>query len=222
MNISSVLRDHGVGTGIKPEGTAVPQDVLSGKSFINKDGKQVGAMPNRTGNVTGRSISRSGTTLRIAPQTGYYGDTSNVQWSDPSWVADNIKQDVSIFGLPGNLQPRYYATGTVSVSSIKVDGFIYMTGYSTSSYAAEVAGLTFAPKEVRFYYTLGSGNAYVSIAFSEALPPGFNIITGSVRSDESNIYGSTLYKLSGAAYISSTGFRLPVSSAGSYTWIATT
>lgn len=101
MNISSVLRDHGVGTGIKPEGTAVPTDVLSGKTFINKDGKQNGSMLYRTGNVTGKSISRSGTTLRIKPQTGYVDDSSNVQWSDPNWIAGNIRQGVSIFGLAG-------------------------------------------------------------------------------------------------------------------------
>lgn len=84
-------------------GTATAPDVLTGKTIGTEDGIIDGTMPNRTGHVTGQSISRSGTTLRIRPQVGYYdGSSSNsVQFADTNFVAGNIANGKSIFGLTG-------------------------------------------------------------------------------------------------------------------------
>lgn len=77
----------------------------------------------RTGHVTGQSISRSGTTLRIRPQAGDYpGDPNNsVQWSDPNWIAENIRAGRSIFGLSGTLElGKKFASGSVTTSNTKI------------------------------------------------------------------------------------------------------
>ena len=65
------------------------------------------ATPPRTGHVTGQSHSRSGTTLRFRPETGYYpGDAGNsVQMTDANFVEENIKEATSIFGLTGTFNP---------------------------------------------------------------------------------------------------------------------
>ena len=157
-------------------GNAQPSDVLSGKTFTNDQGEQVGTMPNRTGHVTGQSISRNGTTLRIQPQAGYYpGDSGNsVQYSDPNWVAANIRNGVSIFGLPGTLvEGKPFATGsgtsdgsaTISVSGLSfqpqwiivelraASGYVQRAVYIESNYP------TFHPPNNRSYNDLGGNTA---------------------------------------------------------------
>jgi len=105
--------------------------------------------PTRSGHVTGQSISRSGTTLRIRPQPGDYpGDSGNsVAWDDPNWVAVNIREGVSIFGLVGTLAPgKKFASGSGTVGANNI---------------ISVNGLGFRPKiiiaETSHNY-LGSGN----------------------------------------------------------------
>jgi hypothetical protein len=80
-----------------------PSKVLEGTTIAGT----AGTMPNRTGHVTGQSISRSGTTLRIRPQPGYYpGDAANsVQINEPNLLPENIRQGKSIFGVSGSLVP---------------------------------------------------------------------------------------------------------------------
>ena len=93
---------------IGAEGDARPEHVLSGKTFSNDEETGIsGTMPNRTGHVTAQSLSRSGTTIRLRPQPGYYdGTTGNsVQRSDANFTAANIRQGVTLFGITGTLTP---------------------------------------------------------------------------------------------------------------------
>ena len=46
---------------------ATAGQILSGRRAVVNGGEVIGTMPNRTGHVTGQSISQSGTTLRIRP-----------------------------------------------------------------------------------------------------------------------------------------------------------
>ena len=130
--------------------------ILSGREAFVNGAQVIGTMPNRTGHVTGQSISRSGTTLRIRPQPGYYpGDSGNsVAWDDPNWVAENIRQGVSIFGLTGTLvegiQPVHltsnggghngtnwvtHAKFTMSVSAnVICSGYIYELNNNGTAY----------------------------------------------------------------------------------------
>jgi len=94
--------------GSDSAGNATPGDVLSGKTFSNgEDTDLVGTMPSRTGHVTAQGFSQSGTTLRFRPQPGYYdGSTGNsVQRTDANFIAANIRQGVSLFGITGTLIP---------------------------------------------------------------------------------------------------------------------
>jgi len=131
-------------------GNAQPSDVLSGKTFTNDFGEQVGTMPNRTGHVTGQSISRSGTTLRIRPQPGYYpGDSGNsVQYSDPNWVAQNIRQGVSIFGLAGTLE--------VGIKAAKGNG-------TTNNGIVTVSSLAFQPRYILATLNSGGNTLYLAV-----------------------------------------------------------
>ncbi len=90
-------------------GDAAAANVLSGKSFSSDIAGRAaaGSMPNRTGHVTAQGSSYIDTTLRFIPQPGYYpGDAENsVQISDASWVAENIKPGVMIFGKMGSFSP---------------------------------------------------------------------------------------------------------------------
>ncbi len=118
------------------DATATAADLLAGKTAYSQYQKVVGTMPNRTGHITGQSISRSGTTLRIRPQQGHYpADTANsVQWSDPNWVAENIPEDLSMFGLQGVMvRGKKFATGTA------------LTTRSSGYIRISVRGLTFKP-----------------------------------------------------------------------------
>jgi hypothetical protein len=94
--------------GSDSAGNATPGDVLSGKTFSNnEDTELIGTMPNCSGHVTAQGLSRSGTTLRFRPQPGYYdGSTGNsVQRSDANFLAENIRQGVTLFGITGTLVP---------------------------------------------------------------------------------------------------------------------
>jgi|GEM_PF-2551194 len=85
-------------------GDATAGNVLAGKTIGTDAGLVTGTMPNRTGHVTAQSISRSGTTLRLRPQPGYYAaDSSNsVQISDSNFIPGNIREGVNLFGLSGS------------------------------------------------------------------------------------------------------------------------
>ena len=137
------------------DATATPADILSGKTAYGAEGtKMTGTMPNRTGHVTGQSISRNGTTLRIRPQAGYYpGDAANsVQFSDPNWIAANIRQGVSIFGLTGTLTPMLAAYGTTLSNSsavTTVSGLAFRPSYVIAIMKVNTAGATSA---LRIYY----------------------------------------------------------------------
>ncbi|RPK29879.1 phage tail protein [Paenibacillus xylanexedens] len=121
---------------IRSTGNATAADLLSGKTASNVNGPLTGTMPNRTGHVTGQSVTNSGTTLRIRPQQGYYpGDSANsVQITNANFLAENIALGVNLFGLLGTLAINHLAYG--SVSSVTSGGLISLT----------VPGLTFDPK----------------------------------------------------------------------------
>jgi len=194
---ASTLNVNGLGANLQGEGgsgNAQPADVLSGKTFSNDDGDQVGTMPNRTGHVTGQSISRSGTTLRIRPQPGYYpGDNGNsVQWNDPNWVAQNIRQGVSIFGLAGTLvEGKKFASGSgdignqyqLTVSGLDFRPFLVVLNfrYSTSTKGTIIMTdgnyLLFDSTSPDTSAVIGWTNSFESGYFYEVPNTNYNYIT---------------------------------------------
>jgi len=103
----------------------------------------------RSGHVIAQSISRSGTTLRFRPQEGYYpGDVANsVQWSDPNWIAANIPDGISMFGLQGTKMIPVFAEGQASLNRepTPASGYYY--------WVLKVRGLSFKPNWISFITT---------------------------------------------------------------------
>lgn len=129
MDISSVLKDHGIGGGGALKGDAVATDVLSGKTFSNANGnKNTGTMPNN-GAVT---ITPSTVNQTIAQ--GYHNG-SGVVVGDADLIPSNIKDGVNIFGVVGNqmFTGKKWASGNVTA-----DGSNNFT----------VTGLAFAPANI--------------------------------------------------------------------------
>jgi len=102
-NIKAGATVGGVAGTFSSDGNATAAQILTGRIAYVNGAKVTGTMPNRTGHVTGQSVSRSGTTIRIRPQAGYYpGDSGNsVQISDSNFIAANIVSGKTIFGLAG-------------------------------------------------------------------------------------------------------------------------
>ncbi|SCY93096.1 hypothetical protein [Alkaliphilus peptidifermentans] len=122
-------------------------DISIGKSaFANGGNKIIGTMPIRTGHVDAQAISRSGTTLRLRPQAGYYGGSSSnsVQLTDANYVAENIKKDISLFGLTGSLKEGIFALLTPDIThNLPVTTVDSITSISISS-----SSLNFKPTQI--------------------------------------------------------------------------
>lgn len=93
-------------------GNATASDLLSGKTASTDAGDIVGTMPNKVG--SGTIITPS--TSDIAIPQGYYGGVlaDGKVKGDANLIAENIKKDVSIFGVIGSLTSEKKATGTVT------------------------------------------------------------------------------------------------------------
>jgi hypothetical protein len=140
-NIKAGVSVGGVAGTFTSDATATAAQILYGQTAYVNGSKITGSMSNRTGHVTGQSISRSGTTLRIRPQPGYYpGDSGNsVQWNDPNWVAQNIREGVSIFGLTGTLTERKFESGRVTAA---MTGVIDVSRLSFQPVLVVIQGIT--------------------------------------------------------------------------------
>ncbi|CAM4014945.1 tail fiber protein [Geobacillus stearothermophilus] len=95
------LRYNGINFILQGEGgsgNAQPGDVLSGKTFTNDSGEQVGTMPNR------EAMTITPTTTDQVIPAGYHNGSGKVK-GDANLIPANIKNGVSIFGITGTLSP---------------------------------------------------------------------------------------------------------------------
>lgn len=122
-------------------GNAQPEDVLSGKTFTNDYGEQVGTMPNRGAIII--TPSTSNTTI----PAGYHNGSGYVK-GDPNLVPENIKQGVSIFGVSGAVVQYKEASGSIRVPDTNT---------------VTVTGLSFTPKVVFIKYWEDSYKYYPSV-----------------------------------------------------------
>lgn len=201
-------------------GTATPGDVLEGSTFYSNDPKTMltGTIPIRTGHVTGQSVSRSGTTIRIRPQEGYYSGTStnSVQISDANFVAANIVAGKSIFGLVGTATPGVgAASGSTPVSTSTLP-FVLRSGETVNLRYVEVRqSFGFTPYIIFLRYS-----SYTYTFYNRYATTSYRISadaqTSRVSIDEAKMY---VIQESSPAYVNSNGFLLPAIRSGvTYNW----
>ncbi|XWN51255.1 hypothetical protein L0P96_08435 [Anoxybacillus flavithermus] len=120
-------------------GNAQPSDVLSGKTFTNDAGEQVGTMVNR-----GAMIITPTTSDRPIPQ-GYHNGSGVVK-GDPDLIPANIKKGVNIFGAVGTLSPFHTVPdGSIGFAANIIDknviGYDYYYDKNTGNFIKLTASL---------------------------------------------------------------------------------
>jgi len=127
-----------IGTQSKPlvvtsssqsQGNALPEHVLSPHTFQNSSGLQTGTMVDHTGQSPVKVDYSGGypTEVRIQVPKGYYnGDPSStpIFVFDPNYVAENIAQGQSIFGLNG----LYTSDADATAADIRAGKTAYVNG----------------------------------------------------------------------------------------------
>jgi hypothetical protein len=229
-NIKYGARVGGVaGTFSQTSSAPAAGEILTGKVAFANGAQITGSMPNRAGDTAALSSVVSGTTLKLLASQGYRdGVDDYVTITDPDFIASNIRSGVNLFGLVGTLiEGKRWATGTAT----RVDtylSFVSLSGSTVGFYYIEVTGLAFGfMPSVIIVYPPGSmiGNpGFVTIYTS--FPTGFRTDLGNT----SNIavatgpdYRAYFIQNVSPAYVTSTGFRLPVESASTTlgkNWIA--
>jgi len=224
VNIKAGVSVGGVAGTFTSDATATAAQILSGQTAYVNGSKVTGTMANRTGHVTGQSVSRSGTTIRIRPQTGYYpGDSGNsVQISDANFIASNIRSGVSIFGLTGTLiEGKRMAKGTVTSSS-STQLFPVPGGSYSNRYYVTVSGLSFAPRTVLIYSYQNNYYGETSYLVEGAVTMECGTYFNPIWTGYTILLDGNIFSLDGSlAYLNSGGFRLPALQADHlYAWVA--
>lgn len=168
---------------ISKDANAAIGDVLSGKTFYQGGSKKTGTMPDN-GNV----VITPGT-INKTIDAGKHGGGGYVV-GDPNLIGSNIKSGVSIFGIPGTVIPKTFASGTA------------ITG---DKGALVVTGLTFQPTIV-ILEDPGGGSRQVHNGLTGS--SGGNILNG-VTYQQSYAYGS------GSIIPNANGFSATGASGGS-------
>jgi hypothetical protein len=163
------------GSGNVPAVVVPVANVLTGTTIAG----QTGTIPNNSGlEVAARASDPSGAKLRLfLPSTSaYYNSFASVSLADANFIAANIPNGMSMFGLVGTNTNKRYATGTAStVYQIDASG-----GYVQS---ISVSGLAFTPRVV--IATNGSGMtgfistlSYYNYGYVDAYNAGGNKMSG--------------------------------------------
>lgn len=136
-------------------------------------------------------------------QVGIFADS-------PDWLASNILNTANIFGLQGTAMQRRYASGTTALSTTPLP-FYFTAGteYFPMVYVT-VSGLIFTPRTIIVKAVSGSYDYYT--IYDNV--PGGNY-TGTIKTRTANathINNINEYNFicSGNAYVTSSGFRLPM------------
>lgn len=199
-------------------GDATASDLRSGKKASTDAGDIIGNVPVKGNNP---SVGHEPSIASIASGVRYYlkapkGLYDNDTWifiDDPNFVENNIKKDVTVHGKTGTLvdgtNMKKTAIGTVSSSSSQL-GFLNQSNQTTNFYYLEVSGLTFTPRMICIDRINGAAATVYDSTVLFAAGCTIMLCAGS---------DYTLQK-TGNAYVSSTGFRLPVWYNATYTWWA--
>jgi hypothetical protein len=211
-------------------GNAAPNDVIAGKVFSAGTNYQAAGTLAEQGNYTyAESTGQVSTELYVRIPFGAYRTPTGsgrpeIIVHDNNFTAANIRSGVSIFGIAGSYKGPV-AQGIATVSS-STASFTTASGVTTRYYV-EVSGLSFQPQlilvagdnsskgNVTRYdlVTLYSGSGIYSNAFGGSvylvdILSTYFVDGTSTYSDTTTYLFST--KNNNAAYVNSTGFRLPI------------
>ena len=156
-------------------GNAQPGDVLQGKTFTNDSGQELtGTMPNRG---SGGTVTPS-TSNQTKPK-GYYSSDIVIAGSS-NLVASNIKKNVNIFGVTGNV---IQATGNAQASQVLSGAtFSNSSGSGTGTIPNRGGARTITPSTTNQTLSAGYYSGNITVAGSG------NLIAGNIRSGI-NIFG---------------------------------
>lgn len=93
------------------DGTAIPSEVLAGKTFTNDIGDQIGTMPNQ-GTKTSTITMQGG---QYTIPEGYHNGNGKITASFANLSPSNIKSGVNIGGVIGSLTELKQASGSGSI-----------------------------------------------------------------------------------------------------------
>ena len=203
--------------------------LLTGYSGYDDGVKKAGAMPNRSGGDSEASYAgHASGAIYVRPLNGYWDGVRLAYKSDPNYIASNILNTASIFGLQGTaIAAKRWASGTAEVDYGTYYAFYSFTKTQEPQYlrGLRVSGLAFTPTLIIVLNSSGENNygQSLSIYRSDGLlgRPDYKIVLSNF-----NFWGLTksadTYTLGGDAYVNSGGFLLPTdaSNNNTYTWYA--
>lgn len=172
-----------------------------------------GTMPNRG------TVNFTPSTSNQTIANGYHSGSGIVS-GDANLVAANILSGISIFGVAGNVTARKYASGTAS-SEGSSTVWRRTDGSTLGLYGLTVGGLTFTATLIFIWKSSASQVEATVWANGTNLYPGGSY-AGDVFVGYYNAgYGANLAGgTTGVGYVNGTGFKMPVSLGGSYSWVA--
>lgn len=197
--------------------TVPAASVLAGTTIAGT----AGTMPNRAGDTAALANSVSGTTLKLRPSDGYRdGVDDNVTITDANFVADNIVNGKSIFGLQGS----YSGVQIQIIENIQSSNYNYkmsfcapdgtdLNDYDGTPYALPyltVSGLTKKPSIIILLNnSYGMNYRFTTIYHCKAI---YNSIYGPGYVFASSPTGQFFHVgVDGSrCYVTNTGFRVPV------------
>lgn len=200
MNITDVLLSHGVGVGKKLKGDALPEDVLSGKTFSNIDGNDnVGTMANRGAVVMTPGLTNTWIPKGYHDGTGYFEGSSDL-------VSTNIKVGVTLFGVEGDSNIVDTSDADAYTSHILANRTAYVKG------ALKVGNM---PDRGATNITPGTTNKTIATGYHS----GGGVVYGDANLIPDNIkIGKSIFGVNGAnGMLYATGTVIQTTSSQSFT-----
>lgn len=196
-------------------GTATAAQVLTGYTVGREDGIVAGSMPYVFGGAPATySYSAWNNGLDVKGPNGYHGPTSSLSITDNNFVANNIPDDVSIFGLVGALKRMTSAEKQALVNAIEgkgvaagmfdsvgvlADKVAQIPSYKYSSGSANIASSYlwmstsgWTAKQILLSGSGLSGGVDVLVTGTASLlSPGYNSINWEIKREDNGVVIAT-------------------------------
>jgi hypothetical protein len=199
------------GSGSVPAVIVPAANVLVGTTIAGTPG----SMPNRG------AVNFTPNTSNQTIVAGYHSG-SGVVYGDANLVSGKILNGQTIYGVTGNVMPRYFASGTQVCDDSGTFNFkVWSDASNFGCKVIVVTGLTFTPTFICIW-TQGVP-ARGSIVWNNGIPfVAGGAVAGDVYFATSTYLNLLSYANVNGGYVNATGFRMPVNNvaATTYNWIA--